>query len=79
MKLKFILKGLLLWVTAFAVSLSILGIDSIISQGYLITLIIISICATLCFICFKYISESDFITLSGIKWIDKIGSNKDYF
>nr|DAQ46205.1 MAG TPA: hypothetical protein [Crassvirales sp.] len=58
-RLKIILKGVLLWVTAFAVMLFISGVDSIYDNGYFIHSIIV--CAVLCYTCYKLISEEDAI------------------
>lgn len=64
MKLKLIFKGVLLWVTAFAVTLFILGVDSIYDNGYFIHSVII--CTVLCLICYRVISKEEFeiLTLS---------------
>lgn len=73
---KKILKGVLLWVTAFTVMLFISGVDSITDQGYLVPWLVV--CAVLCYLCYRYISEEDLNTLSGAKWLDKkLGSDDD--
>lgn len=74
---KKILKGLLLWVTTLTVMLFISGVDSITDQGYLVPWLVV--CAILCYLCYKFISEDELITLSGAKWLDKkLGSSDDF-
>lgn len=74
---KKILKGVLLWVTAFAVILFISGVDSITDQGYLVPWLVV--CAVLCYLCYRYISWDELNTLSGAKWLDKkLGSSDDF-
>ena len=67
-KFKLTIKGIMLWITAFAVMLFISGVDSIYDNGYLIHSIIV--CAVLCYACYKLISEEEFETL--YKWFNKI-------
>ena len=74
---KKILKGVLLWVTIFAVVLFLSGVDSIIDQGYLIPWLVV--CAILCYLCYRYISESELNILSGAKWLDKKLESSDNF
>lgn len=77
MTVKKILKGVLLWVTAFAVILFISGVDSIVDQGYLVPWLVV--CAVLCHLCYKLISEEEFNILTGYKWLnDKIGGDDDF-
>lgn len=74
---KKILKGVLLWVTTFAVMLFILGVDSIVDQGYLVPWLVV--CAVLCYLCYRYISGDELNTLSGAKWLEKkLGSSDDF-
>lgn len=68
MKLKLIFKGVLLWVTAFAVTLFILGVDSIYDNGYFIHSVII--CTVLCLACYKLISKEEFEILTLSRWLD---------
>lgn len=70
MKLKLIFKGVLLWVTAFAVALFTLGVDSIYDNGYFIHSVII--CTVLCLACYKLISKEEFEILTLSKWVDKL-------
>ena len=67
-RLKLILKGMLLWITAFAVILFISGVDSICDNGYFIHSIIV--CAVLCYTCYKLLSEEEFEILTLSKWLD---------
>lgn len=74
---KKILKGVLLWVTTFAVMLFISGVDSITDQGYLVPWLVV--CAVLCYLYYRYISEDELYTLSGAKWLEKkLGSSDDF-
>lgn len=68
MKLKLIFKGVLLWVTAFAVVLFMLGVDSIYDNGYFIHSVII--CTVLCLACYKLISKEEFEILTLSRWLD---------
>lgn len=68
--IKPIIKGVLLWVTAFAVMLFILGVDSIYDNGYFIHSIIV--CVVLCYTCYKLISKEEFEILTLYKWFNKI-------
>lgn len=57
-KFKLILKGIMLWITAFVTVLFIAGIDSIYDNGYFFqTLIAV---AVMIFCCCKLISEEEF-------------------
>lgn len=71
MRVKLILKGILLWVTAFAAVIFISGVDSIYDNGYLFqTLIAV---AVMIFCCYKLISEEELEILSLHRWfINKI-------
>lgn len=69
-RFKFILKGVLLYVTAFVVILFIGGIDSIYDNGWFIQFIII--CAALCYACYKLISEEELEILIFNKWFNKL-------
>lgn len=70
MRVKLILKGVLLWVTAFAVILFISGVDSIYDNGYLIYSIVI--CAVLCYACYNLISEKELKEITLYKWFNKL-------
>ena len=69
-RFKLILKGVLLWITAFAVILFISGVDSIYNNEYFIHSIIV--CAVLCYTCYKLISEEELEILTLSKWFNKI-------
>ena len=69
-KFKFIIKGILLWTTAFAVMLFISGVDSIYDNGYFIHSIVI--CAVLCYACYKLISEEELEKITMYKWFNKL-------
>ena len=57
-KFKFIIKGILLWTTAFVTTLFVLGIDSICDNGYFFQTFIAV--AVMIFCCYKLISEEEF-------------------
>lgn len=73
-EMKFVIKGVILWMTLFAVILYISGIDSIIDNGYFIvsTLSI----AIMCFACYKLISVEELETLLLYKWYKEIFERK---
>ena len=69
-KFKLIIKGIMLWITAFVTMLFIAGIDSIYDNGYFFqTLIAV---AVMIFCCYKLISEEEFEILSLYRWFNKI-------
>lgn len=74
-KFKLILKGVLLWVTAFAVILFLLGVDSLYDNGYFIHSIVI--CAVLCYACYELISEKELEKITLYKWLNKLWKNLD--
>ena len=57
-KFKFIIKGILLWTTAFVTILFVLGIDSICDNGYFFQTLIAVVVMIFC--CYKLISEEEF-------------------
>ena len=67
---KLICKGVLLYVTTFAVMLWICGIDSIVGQGYFIPWTLVM--AILVYACYKCISYRELNILSLNKWLTKI-------
>lgn len=69
-KFKLIIKGIMLWITAFVTILFVSGVDSIYDNGYLFqTLIAV---AVMIFCCYKLISEEEFEILSLYRWFNKI-------
>ena len=64
MNYKFILKGVLLYITAITVTLFIMGVESIYDNGYFIPSVII--CAVLCYTCYRLISEKELKILTFI-------------
>lgn len=70
MRIKLILKGVLLWITAFAVMLFILGVDSIYDNGYFFQTLMAVVVMILC--CYKLVSEEEFEILSLYRWFNKI-------
>ena len=57
-KFKLILKGIMLWITAFVTMLFIAGIDSIYDNGYFFQTLIAVVVMIFC--CHKLISEEEF-------------------
>ena len=57
-KFKFIIKGILLWTTAFVAILFVAGIDSIYDNGYFFQTLIAVVVMIFC--CHKLISEEEF-------------------
>lgn len=69
-KFKLILKGIMLWITAFVTVLFIAGIDSIYDNGYFFQTLIAVVVMIFC--CHKLISEKEFEVLSLYKWFNKV-------
>lgn len=67
-RLKLILKGMLLWITVFAIMFFLSGVDSIYDNGYFIHSIIV--CVVLYYTCYKLISEEEFKILTLSKWFN---------
>lgn len=57
-RFKLILKGVMLWITAFVTVLFIAGIDSIYDNGYFFQILIAVVVMIFC--CHKLISEEEF-------------------
>ena len=74
-KFKFIIKGILLWTTAFVTILFVLGVDGIYDSGYFLQ--ILTAIAAMIFCCHRLISEKEFEILTLSKWLDdKLKMNK---
>ena len=69
-KFKFIIKGILLWTTAFVTTLFVVGIDSIYDNGYFFQTLIAIIVMIFC--CYKLISKKEFEVLALYRWFNKI-------
>lgn len=69
-KFKLILKGILLWLTAIVVLLSVCGIDSISDKGFVWFFGTVAIDAILILACIITMTEEEFMTLSGNNWIN---------
>ena len=67
-KIKLILKGILLYMTILAIVLFILSVDALYNSGWFI--LSFALCALLCYICNKYISEDEFVTLTFTDFLD---------
>lgn len=70
-----IYKGMLLWVTIFMLATLIMGIDSLMNNGYI--LIVLPITSALCYACYKLIGEEEFEVLSLYKWTNKMLNIKE--
>lgn len=70
MKIKLILKGMLLYATAFAVLFLIMGIDSVLDKGYFIPFF--TVCTVLCYTSYRLISEEELETLTFYKYFGKL-------
>ena len=75
-KFKLIIKGILLWITAFVTILFVVGVDSIYDNGYFFQALIAV--AVMIFCCYKLISEEEFEVLSLYKWFNKIIGEESY-
>ena len=69
-KFKFIIKGILLWTTAFVTMFFIAGIDSICDNGYFLQTLIVVVMMIFC--CYKLLSEKEFEVLSLYRWFNKV-------
>ena len=69
-KFKLILKGIMLWTTAFVTMLFIAGMDSIYDNGYFLQTLAVVVVMILC--CHKLISEEEFEVLSLYRWFKKV-------
>ena len=67
-RFKLIIKGILLWATAFMTTLFVLGVDGIYDSGYFLQILIAIIAMIFC--CYKLISEEEFEILTLSKWLD---------
>ena len=70
-KFKLILKGILLWITAFVTILFVVGVDSLYDNGYFFQTLIAVVVMIFC--CCKLISEEEFkkITFYNILKLDE--------
>lgn len=68
-KFKFIIKGILLWTTAFVTILFVAGVDSIYDNGYFFQTLIAVVVMIFC--CYKLISEKEFEVLSLYRWFNE--------
>ena len=71
--IKLIFKGVLLYVTTFAVLIFIAGLESIYEHGYFVYSLFV--CAILCYTCYKLISKEEFDVLTFSRWFDNIDNN----
>ena len=67
-KFKLIIKGIMLWITAFMTILFISGVDSIHDNGYFFQALIVV--AIMIFCCYKLISKEEFEILSLYRWFN---------
>lgn len=71
-KFKLVLKGILLWLTAMIVLLSVCGIDSISDKGFVWLFSTVAIDTMLILACIITITEEEFLTLSSYNWFGSI-------
>lgn len=69
-KFKLILKGVLLWITAFAVMLFISGVDSLMDNGIFFQSLLVVV--ALVWICWSNISEEELEKITLYKWFNKL-------
>ena len=69
-KFKLIIKGIMLWITAFVTILFVLGVDGIYDSGYFFQTLIAVVVMIFC--CYRLISEKEFEVLSLYRWFNKI-------
>ena len=69
-RFKLILKGIMLWITAFVTMFFIAGIDRIYDNGYILQTLVVVALMILCW--YKLISEKEFEILSLYRWFKKI-------
>ena len=69
--IKLILKGILLWVSALVVLLSVCGIDSIADKGYSWLFGVIVLNIMLILVCFDTITEEEYKIVSGYNLFNK--------
>lgn len=75
-KFKFIIKGILLWITTFVTILFVAGVDSIYDNGYFFQTLIAVVVMIFC--CYKLISEKEFEVLYLYRWFNKIIGEESY-
>lgn len=68
---KLILKGLLLWLTALSTMIFITGIDSLVENSILFTILYLLCNTSLIWICCKIISKQEFNIISGTNLFNK--------
>lgn len=70
-KFKLILKGTMLWITAFVTMLFVAGVDSIYNNGYFFQALMAV--AVMIFCCYKLISKEEFkkVTLYNLLKLDE--------
>ena len=69
-KVRLIIKGILLWFTAFVVLLSICGIDSISDKGFVWLLGTVVLDAMLILTCIKTTAKEEYSIISGYNWFE---------
>ena len=66
-RIKLIIKGILLWLTAIVVALSVCGIDSIMDKGLACIFGITILDLVIIYICANIITKEELLTLTGYK------------
>lgn len=75
-KFKLIIKGIMLWITAFVTIFFVSGVDSIYDNEYFFQTLIAIIVMIFC--CYKLISKKEFEVLSLYRWFNKIIGEESY-
>lgn len=75
-KFKLIIKGIMLWITAFVTIFFVSGVDNIYDNGYFFQTLIAIIVMIFC--CYKLISKKEFEVLSLYRWFNKIIGEESY-
>ena len=68
---RLVIKGLLLWTTAFLVLFSICAMDSIYNISVFLPLVTLMIDILMVLVCLTYITEDEYRVISGYNWFTK--------
>lgn len=71
-KIIMILKGILLWFTAFMVSVTLCSLDLLVNESIFVFIDMIAVNCLLLIVCYAIINKEEFMILSGNRLISKI-------
>ena len=71
-KIIMILKGILLWFTAFMVSVTLCSLDLLVKESIFVFIDMIAVNCLLLIVCYAIINKEEFMILSGNRLISKI-------